>query len=134
MMNRRVGVPTAVKPLEGRVALTPAAAGELVRCGVGMGIQPGAGIAGGYPDAACHALGANVTVFDKNPRQLDRLYRVAPDVTGLPPTGSARDDAGAAADLPIAAVLLAGAVNVDAGPTGAPGLSGLTVSGGRPVQ
>jgi len=49
-MNTRVGVPTEVKPTEGRVGLTPAAAGELVTRGVEVGIQQGAGIASGYPD------------------------------------------------------------------------------------
>ena len=33
-MNMRVGVPAEVKPMEGRVGLTPAAAGELVMRGV----------------------------------------------------------------------------------------------------
>ena len=244
-MNMRVGVPAEVKPMEGRVGLTPAAAGELVMRGVEVGIQQGAGIASGYPDDSylrrgaqlladadalydwaqlvvkvkepfgpeidrlkpghllfCYlhlaanadltrrlcdigltalafetvvdqgrlpilvpmsdiagrisvqvgahllhtpqggrgvllgglagvergnvvvlgagsaggasvrmaaALGANVTVFDKNPLQLDRMYRVAPNVTGLLPTDSAMGEAVAGADLLIGAVLLPGA-------------------------
>lgn len=61
MMNRRVGVPTAVRPMEGRVGLTPSAAGELVQHGVEVGMQQGAGIASGYPDEACRARAAKVT-------------------------------------------------------------------------
>lgn len=50
-MTLRVGVPREIKPLEGRVGLTPAAAGDLVRSGVEVGLQAGAGSASGYPDA-----------------------------------------------------------------------------------
>ena len=41
----RIGVPMEIKPLEGRVALTPEAAGELVRAGHEVFVQAGAGAA-----------------------------------------------------------------------------------------
>lgn len=69
----------------------------------------GAGNAGSASVRAAAALGANVTVFDKNPQQLERMYRIAPNVTALVPTGAAMADAVAAADLLIGAVLLPGA-------------------------
>lgn len=46
----RIGVPKEIKPLEGRVALTPNAAAELVRAGHAVSVQAGAGVASGYRD------------------------------------------------------------------------------------
>ena len=69
----------------------------------------GAGSAGGAAVAAAAALGANVTVFDRNPRQLERMHRIAPNVTALVPTDAAMAQAVATADLLIGAVLLPGA-------------------------
>jgi len=59
-MSLRVGIPTEVKPLEGRVALPPAAAGELVRRGAEVGIQRGAGARSGYADQEYTAMGAQL--------------------------------------------------------------------------
>ena len=47
----RIGIPTEIKPNEGRVALTPQAAAELVKHGHEVYLETGAGIASGYPDA-----------------------------------------------------------------------------------
>jgi alanine dehydrogenase len=69
----------------------------------------GAGNAGGASVRAAAAMGANVTVFDKNPQQLERMHRVAPNVTALVSTDAAVSEAAAAADLLIGAVLLPGA-------------------------
>jgi alanine dehydrogenase len=69
----------------------------------------GAGNAGGASVRAAAAMGANVTVFDKNPQQLERMHRVAPNVTALVSTDAAVCEAAAAADLLIGAVLLPGA-------------------------
>lgn len=69
----------------------------------------GAGSAGGAAVAAAAALGANVKVFDRNPRQLERMHRIAPNVTALVPAATAMAQAVAAADLLIGAVLLPGA-------------------------
>jgi alanine dehydrogenase len=59
-MSNRVGVPAEVKPQEGRVGLTPAAVAELVRHGQAVGIQQGAGVASGFPDADYAAAGARL--------------------------------------------------------------------------
>ena len=69
----------------------------------------GAGHAGGAALREAAALGANVTVFDKNPLQLERMFHIAANVTALTPTDAALDDALAQADLLIGAVLLPGA-------------------------
>ncbi len=65
----RIGIPTEVKPLEGRVALVPAACGDLVAAGHQVIVQSGAGRASGFDDAAYRAMGADVApdaaaVFD----------------------------------------------------------------------
>ena len=55
-----IGIPTEIKPLEGRVALVPEAAGELVRAGSEVYLQAGAGEKSGYPDNAYSAQGAQI--------------------------------------------------------------------------
>lgn len=59
-MNRTLGVPREIKPLEGRVALTPPVAAELVREGVRVCLQAGAGEASGYADADYRAAGVEL--------------------------------------------------------------------------
>jgi alanine dehydrogenase len=56
----RIGIPKEIKPLEGRVALVPAAAGELVRQGHDVLIQAGAGEASGFSDADYVAAGVKI--------------------------------------------------------------------------
>ncbi len=56
----RIGIPAEIKPLEGRVALVPEAAGELVRAGHEVFVQAGAGDKSGYPDSAYEAHGIRV--------------------------------------------------------------------------
>ena len=46
----RIGIPTEIKPKEGRVALIPPAAAELVRAGHEVYVQAGAGNPTGYAD------------------------------------------------------------------------------------
>ena len=53
----RIGIPTEIKPREGRVALIPAAAGELVKQGHEVYLQSGAGLLSGYPDNLYQQLG-----------------------------------------------------------------------------
>ena len=55
-----VGVPKEIKPLEGRIALTPAAVRELVRAGHTLYVQTGAGDASGYPDDDYRMAGATL--------------------------------------------------------------------------
>ncbi|MGJ4729151.1 alanine dehydrogenase [Luteimonas sp. SDU101] len=56
----RIGVPKETKPLEGRVALVPAAAGDLVRRGHEVWIERDAGVASGFADAHYERLGARI--------------------------------------------------------------------------
>jgi alanine dehydrogenase len=56
----RIGIPREIKPLEGRVALIPEAAGELVRAGHEVLVETGAGAASGYRDADYQAQGLTV--------------------------------------------------------------------------
>jgi len=59
-MTIRVGVPTEIKPQEGRVALTPAAASELVKMDARVCLQAGTGNGSGYPDEAYAAVGVEL--------------------------------------------------------------------------
>jgi alanine dehydrogenase len=55
-----VGVPKEIKPLEGRIALTPAAVRELVCAGHALYVQVGAGEASGYLDGDYRTAGATL--------------------------------------------------------------------------
>lgn len=56
----RIGIPKEVKPQEGRVALIPPAAGELVRAGHRVLVQAGAGAGSGYGDEEYRRAGAAI--------------------------------------------------------------------------
>lgn len=56
----RIGIPKEIKIREGRVALVPSAAGELVRRGHEVLLQSGAGVTSGYSDADYAALGVRI--------------------------------------------------------------------------
>ncbi len=56
----RIGIPKEIKPLEGRVALVPDAAGEVVRNGHAVLLQAGAGLASGYSDADYQQQGVDI--------------------------------------------------------------------------
>jgi alanine dehydrogenase len=56
----RIGIPTEIKPMEGRVGLIPAACSGLVAAGHDVLIQSGAGILSGYSDADFEAVGARI--------------------------------------------------------------------------
>ena len=70
-MTRTVGVPKEIKPLEGRVALTPPVAAELVRAGARVCLEQGAGVASGYADEDYRAVGVEILP------DADSLYREA---------------------------------------------------------
>ena len=53
-----IGVPKEIKNNENRVALTPAGAAELVKCGNELYVQAGAGIGSGFADEEYVAVGA----------------------------------------------------------------------------
>lgn len=56
----RIGIPKETKPLEGRVALVPAAAGDLVRRGHEVWVQHDAGVKSGFSDDAYARLGVRI--------------------------------------------------------------------------
>jgi alanine dehydrogenase len=56
----RIGVPREIKPLEGRVALVPEAAGELVKRGHQVRVEKGAGEQSGFTDDQYIALGVEI--------------------------------------------------------------------------
>ncbi len=59
-MTRCLGVPREIKPLEGRVALTPAVAAELVRAGARVCLETRAGLASGFDDESYLAVGVEI--------------------------------------------------------------------------
>ena len=66
----RIGVPKETKTLEGRVALVPAAAGDLVKRGHEVWIEKDAGIKSGFKDEQYSQLGVNIaadaaTLYEK---------------------------------------------------------------------
>ena len=69
----------------------------------------GAGEAGGNATTVAAALGARVTVFDRQRHRLAAMRSLGPNVTALYPYGDAVREHVAAADLLIGAVLLPGA-------------------------
>jgi alanine dehydrogenase len=56
----RIGIPSETKTLEGRVALAPAAAADLVRRGHEVFIQSGAGLKSGFADEAYVRAGVGI--------------------------------------------------------------------------
>ncbi|MFP4207545.1 MAG: alanine dehydrogenase [Wenzhouxiangella sp.] len=56
----RIGIPTEIKTLEGRVGLVPAACGDLVRAGHEVFVQAGAGLKSGFADADFERVGVQV--------------------------------------------------------------------------
>jgi alanine dehydrogenase len=57
----RIGIPREVKPLEGRVALSPEACSTLVHHGHEVLVESSAGVLSGYADAQYQSAGAQVT-------------------------------------------------------------------------
>ncbi|MFM8442792.1 MAG: alanine dehydrogenase, partial [Methylococcus sp.] len=56
----RIGLPKEIKDQEGRVALTPEAVRQLVAAGHTVGVETGAGLGAGFPDAEYQAAGARL--------------------------------------------------------------------------
>lgn len=69
----------------------------------------GAGVAGTESVKVAAALGANVTVFDKNWKKLDKIRSIGNNVTALYPYKDAIAESLTQADLVIGAVLIPGA-------------------------
>lgn len=75
----------------------------------GQVVVLGAGVAGGSAVAVAAALGAQVTVFDRNRDKLAAMRALGPNVTALYPYADAIERAARAADLLVGAVLIPGA-------------------------
>ena len=56
----RIAVPRETRPGETRVALVPESCKKLIQAGYEVAVEPGAGEAAGYPDAAYGAAGAGI--------------------------------------------------------------------------
>lgn len=83
--------------------------GGLGSVGRGKVVVLGAGNAGGNSVQLAASLGAQVTVFDKNPRKLAQMHELAPNITALYPYQDKLEKAVREADLLIGAVLIPGA-------------------------
>lgn len=62
----KIGVPREIKVLEGRVALTPAAVRELIKCGHQVYVEHNAGLLSGYPDREYSDAGAIIEQVAKD--------------------------------------------------------------------
>ncbi|MEZ5540636.1 MAG: alanine dehydrogenase [Pseudomonadota bacterium] len=56
----KIGIPREIKPLEGRVALSPDACAALVQAGHAVYVEQGAGLLSGFSDAGYSAAGATL--------------------------------------------------------------------------
>lgn len=74
----------------------------------GKVVVVGGGAAGGNAAAVAAALGAEVTIFDKDRGKLEAARALGPNVTGLHSYGPAVAEAIAEADIAVGAVLVAG--------------------------
>ena len=72
----RIGVAKEIKQDEYRVALTPAGAGELRRCGHEVVVETGAGVGSTFPDVEYEAVGARVTSVDDVWASSDMVLKV----------------------------------------------------------
>jgi len=86
----RIALPREVRPHERRVALVPGALARLTGAGAAVSVEPGAGAAAGYPDAAYTEAGATVSagaldgadlLVGVQPPSGDQLKRLSPTAT-----------------------------------------------------
>lgn len=77
-----IGIPREIKPLEGRVALSPEACGDLVHAGHTVTVEHNAGKLSGYPDEQYVAIGATIAA-DANTTygQAELIVKVKEPVT-----------------------------------------------------
>ncbi|MEJ2529018.1 MAG: alanine dehydrogenase [Gammaproteobacteria bacterium] len=85
-----IGIPTEIKPQEGRVGLIPSACDELIRSGHKVFLQSGAGEISGYPDSEYAALGVEIVPDARDVYALGELIvkvkePVAPELDLLRP-------------------------------------------------
>jgi NAD(P) transhydrogenase subunit alpha len=74
----RIAVPTETAPGETRVALTPDAAGKLIKAGHTVAVQGEAGLAASFTDAAYREAGAEVAAADAALQGAGVVARVGP--------------------------------------------------------
>jgi alanine dehydrogenase len=84
----RIGIPRETKTLEGRVALVPAACGDLVRAGHEVFIESGAGEKSGFGDSDFEAVGVKIqadaaSLFDAAELIVKVKEPIAGDLTHL---------------------------------------------------
>jgi NAD(P) transhydrogenase subunit alpha len=72
----RVGVPRETAPQENRVALIPEVAGRLVKAGLEVSIETGAGVAASYADADYAAAGAKIAADPREAFSSDVVLKV----------------------------------------------------------
>jgi len=95
----RIGVPKEIRPGEARVGLAPDVIGKLIKQGLEVVIESGAGVASGYPDDQYSKVGAKVSsgnvisdsdvvasVTALTPDQMKSLKKGAVTVSFLSPT------------------------------------------------
>ena len=81
----RVGVPRETYPGETRVAVIPAGVATLVKSGLQVAVEAGAGAAAGFPDAAYRAQGAELMPRDSVFKSSDIILQVrAMPADGVP--------------------------------------------------
>jgi H+-translocating NAD(P) transhydrogenase subunit alpha len=83
----RVGIPKETGPGETRVAVIPSGVAALVKAGLQVSVEAGAGVAAGFTDAAYTAQGATVVSRDETLASSDILLQVraVPASNGLRP-------------------------------------------------
>jgi NAD(P) transhydrogenase subunit alpha len=97
----QIAVPVETKPGEARVALVPELAAKLVKQGISVTIETGAGERAGFPDAAFKSVGVEVrsgdvfstadvvlSVQPLNPSQIAQLKKDAVTISFLPVNSS----------------------------------------------
>ena len=78
-----IGIPREIKPLEGRVALSPEACGDLVHAGHTVIVEHHAGKLSGYPDERYQSLGATIAAdADATYGEAELIVKVKEPVTG----------------------------------------------------
>lgn len=84
----RIGIPTEIKPKEGRVALIPPAVGDVIKAGHEVVVQTGAGTGSGYNDEDYRGVGARIApdaaaLYDQAQMVLKVKEPIAPELSLL---------------------------------------------------
>jgi NAD(P) transhydrogenase subunit alpha len=79
----KIGVPKETAANERRVALTPDAAGRLIKSGFDVAVERGAGTAAYFPDEAYEKAGVGLGTRDSVLQQSDIILQVQPQSQSL---------------------------------------------------